>query len=153
MASPVPKQIHFSQERAGYILEYQICPLVPLILIKKCLFPSFPLVCALGRPASMPVTSPRWDILGKLEKEEAMDYLQTWFATENLLAVGMICTTLWQCSPSGTWVVMLLGLTAVLGRFRAAWEVINAREYWYDDGVWLVVTDYKPRSGATTAVT
>ena len=77
VASPVPKQIHFSQERAGYILEYQICPLVPLILIKKCLFPSFPLVCALGRPASMPVTSPRWDILGKLEKEEAMDYLQT----------------------------------------------------------------------------
>ena len=75
VASPVPKQIHFSQERAGYILEYQICPLVPLILIKKCLFPSFPLVCALGRPASMPVTSPRWDILGKLEKEEAMDYL------------------------------------------------------------------------------
>ena len=118
---------------------------MPLIFIKKCLFPSFPLVCALGRPASMPVTSPRWDILGKLEKEEAMDYLQTWFANENLLA-GMICMTLWQCSPSGTWVVMLLGLTAVLGGFRTAQEKLKNTEV-------MMVDDYKPRSGATTAAT
>ena len=138
VALPVPKQIHFSQERAGYILEYQICPLVPLILIKKCLFPSFPFVCALGRPASMPVTSPRWDILGKLEKEEAMDYLQTWFPNENLLA-GMICMTLWQCSPSGTWVVMPLGSTAVLGRFRTAWVAKSSRilRWW-----WWVTTNH-----------
>ena len=75
----------------------------------------------------MPVTSPRWDILGKLEKEEAMDYLQTLFANENLLA-GTICTTLWQCSPSGTWVVMPLGLTAVLGRFRAPWVTKSSKK-------------------------
>ena len=111
---------------------------MPLIFIKKCLFPSSPLVCALGRPASMPVTSPRWDILGKLEKEEAMDYLQTWFANENLLA-GMICTTLWQCSPSGTWVVMLLGLTAVLGGLRTAWVAKSSRilRWW-----WWVTTNH-----------
>ena len=123
------------------ILEYQICPLVPLILIKKCLFPSFPLVCALGRPASMPVTSPRWDILGKLEKEEAMDYLQTLFANENLLA-GTICTTLWQCSPSGTWVVMPLGLTAVLGGFRTAWVAKSSRilRWWWWVTNWLQTT-------------